>query len=99
MYSRTKNSSEGGTKATDESFRRYATACADGSSKTTSIASQRAQRPSKASSAMRGGPEGSLRCPQVSTTSPADRAADRKKTSEAGFNCTGIPDSETIRCI
>ena len=36
VYSRTKNRSEGGTRATDESFSRYITACADGSSRITS---------------------------------------------------------------
>src|SRR5208337_1407219 len=99
VYSRTKNRSEGGTRATDESFRRYVTACADGSSRTASIASHKAQSASKTSSEMRGGPEGSLRRPQASTTNQADRAAARKKTSEAGFNCMGSLDWEMIRSI
>ena len=99
VYSRTKNRSEGGTRATDESFRRYITACADGSSRTASIASHKAQSPSNTSSEMRGGAEGSLRRPQASTTNQADRAAARKNGSEAGFHCTGSPDWEMSRSI
>src|SRR5271165_3567116 len=94
VYSRTKNRSEGGTRATDESFKRYITACADGSSRTAPIASHKAQSPSNRISEMRGGAEGSLRRSQASTTNQPDSTADRKNGSEAGFNCTGSLDRE-----
>ncbi len=73
--------------------------CADGSSRTASIASHRAQSPSNKSSEMRGGAAGSLRRAQASTTNQDDTAAARKNGSEAGFNCNGSPDWEMSRSI
>src|SRR5262245_30894410 len=92
VYSMTKNRSDGGTRVTNESFRRYTTACAAGSSRIASIASHKAQRPSNRISEMSGGAEGSLRRPQANTNNQAERAAARKNGSEAGFNCTGSLD-------
>ena len=97
VYSRTKNRSEGGTRATAESFTLYRTACAVGSVTIASIPSHSAHSPSKKSSEIKGGAEGSCRRAHASATSQADRAAARKNGSEAGFNCTGSPDREMSR--